>query len=194
MSQADIRPWSAAAFEARYRGQRDPWHFATSDYEQERYRTTLRSLQRQRYGACFEPGCSVGELTAQLAARCSSVFATDVAPTAVAAARRRCAGMTNVEIACAPLSPQLRLHGFDLIVFSEIGYYFSARALARIARQVRRWLAAQGEFIAVHWLGHSADHRLHADEVHRILTEHLALQWAHGEVHPGYRIDSWIAA
>ena len=127
---------SEAAFEAKYRDSPDPWQFAASPYEQRRYSTLLRSLTQARYSRAFEPGCSVGVLTAALAERCDSLLACDIAPTAVHLARQRCAGFSNVRIDQADLAKSVPPGRFDLIVFSELGYYFSAAVLARIIRAV----------------------------------------------------------
>jgi len=189
-------PAPASGFEALYRRNPDPWDFATSSYERHRYAETLNALQRDRYGAAFEPGCSVGEFTALLAARCDRLLAVDVAPTAVARARARCAQLPQVELRCADLwqadlwqeTPD---QCFDLLVFAEIGYYVGPQQLADFATRVGTQLADLGEFVAVHWLGHSKDHRLHGDAVHEILRENLSLQWLGGIRHPGFRIDTW---
>jgi protein-L-isoaspartate O-methyltransferase len=183
---------SRASFETRYRTERDPWNFATSPYERGRYREILRVLSRARYRYAFEPGCSVGELTVQLASRCDRVLATDVAPTAADRARRRCARWPNVSVACADLSGTIPAGPFDLIIFSEIGYYFGCRALAEIARRLRGALESGGEFGAVHWLGHSQDHALHGDVVHQVLEQSLDLERIEGRRTPEFRIDTWI--
>ena len=122
---------SEAAFEAKYQRSSDPWQFAASLYEQRRYATLLRSLSQARYSRAFEPACSVGVLTAALAERCDSLLACDIAPTAVHLARERCVGFSNVRVDHADLAKSLPPGSFDLIVFCELGYYFSAAALAR---------------------------------------------------------------
>ena len=66
-----IRESSGEVFEALYRADPDPWRFASSTYEQGRYATLLRALQRDHYEYAFEPGCSIGEFTALLAPRCA---------------------------------------------------------------------------------------------------------------------------
>ena len=185
----DPRP--AEDFERRYRRQADPWNFAGSPYDRQRFLATLAALLRPSYRHAFEPGCSVGELTAQLAARCDRVFATDIAPTAVARARARCAHLDNVDIQCADITADMPQGAFDLIVFSELGYYFEKRELARIAVALADNLPAGGELIAVHWLGASPDHALHGDTVHDLLRARLPLTWVRGERHPGFRIDTW---
>src|ERR1700728_2684898 len=99
-------PVSQAAFEAKYRQTGDPWDFTGSRYERDRYELTLRSLMRSHYRRAFEPACSIGVLTAALAARCDELQAIDIAPSAVASARERCAHLPQVTVSCADLATQ----------------------------------------------------------------------------------------
>ncbi len=185
---------SAAAFESLYRANPDPWNFSASAYERARYRTIVDSLPRPFYARAFEPGCSVGELTAQLAPRCGRVVACDLAPSAVERARRRCAQFDNVSIECADLATQHAAGPFDLVMFSEIGYYFSAAQLGDLARDLAARLARGGDFLAAHWLGTSPDHVLHGDIVHAELLSVLPLTWLGGTRYDGFRIDAWRSA
>jgi SAM-dependent methyltransferase len=186
-------PVSQAAFEAKYRQSGDPWNFTGSRYELDRYELTLRSLMRNHYRRAFEPGCSVGVLTAALAERCDEVQAFDIAPSAVATARTRCANFPRVTICSADLATQCPEGPFDLIVFSELGYYFKEAQLRRIAESLGARLEAGGELIGVHWLGISEDHLLHGDQVHAILKDALvkSCAWIKGARHPGFRLDTW---
>ncbi len=77
-----------AYFDALYAADPDPWQFATSAYEREKYDATLAALPT-RIGSAFEIGCSIGILTRRLAERCNTLLAVDVAKAALAAARRR---------------------------------------------------------------------------------------------------------
>jgi protein-L-isoaspartate O-methyltransferase len=183
---------SADAFEARYRQSPDPWDFAHSGYERQRYQTIITSLARGSYGRAFEPACSVGELTAQLAPLCEQVIATDIAPSAVARARQRCLACPNVQVSQADLAGGSPPGPFDLIVLSEVGYYFDRATLTRVARDLEGKLAQGGEMLAVHWLGHSDDHVLHGDTVHHLLGQCLSLEWIAGARHAGFRVDSWV--
>jgi protein-L-isoaspartate O-methyltransferase len=186
-------PVSQAAFEAKYRQSGDPWDFNGSRYERDRYELTLRSLMRTHYRRAFEPACSIGILTAALAQRCDDVQAIDIAPSAVAMARKRCASFPHVTISCDDLATQCPEGPFDLIVFSELGYYFTQAQLMRIAQSLGATLEAGGELIAVHWLGTSEDHLLHGDQVHAILKDALmkACAWIKGARRPGFRLDTW---
>jgi protein-L-isoaspartate O-methyltransferase len=191
MNMVDRRPFN---FEMRYRQARDPWRFATSEYERDRYQTLIASLSRRSYRRAFEPACSVGELTARLAQFCDSVVASDVAPSAVESARQRCRSFSNVQVYQSDLSNGPPHGPFDLIVFSEVGYYFDRRNLIEIALDLAGELETGGEFVALHWLGRSRDHVLHGDAVHSLLTTYLPLEWRKGERHAGFRIDTWIRA
>jgi trans-aconitate methyltransferase len=180
------------AFERRYRADPDPWHFATSAYERERYEITLKALTRDRYTNAFEPGCSIGELTALLATRCDRLLATDVSPTAVEKARRRCAGHKNVRIECDDLRTVSLNAPLDLVVLSEVAYYFEVKQLEAIANRLAAALDVGGTLLAVHWLGESVDHILHGDEAHEALLRTLPLQHVMAQRHPGFRVDEWV--
>jgi trans-aconitate methyltransferase len=186
-------PVSEESFEAKYRHSPDPWQFAASPYEHRRYATTLRALSHARYARAFEPGCSVGVLTAALAERCDALLACDIAPTAVRLARQRCAGFPNVRIDHSDLAEVIPEGPFDLIVFSEVGYYFAPAALINIIRALENRMARDAEFIAVHWRGKSEDHVLHGDTVHAILEDTLAkhCHCLKGERYREFRLDVW---
>jgi SAM-dependent methyltransferase len=185
---------TSEAFDHRNLRNSDAYRFARSEYERSRDQSTMGALSRKSYPSAFEPGCSTGELTAQLARVCEYVRATDISQAAVQCARARCAHLKNVEIQCADITAQLPTVPVDLIVFSEIGYYFPAPQLVRIACSLASRLAAGGEFVAVHGLDRSADHVLHGDAVHCQLLAYLPLKWVKGERHEGFRIDTWKSA
>jgi SAM-dependent methyltransferase len=160
-------------FEEKYRRNRDPWDFARSSYELNRYDEILRLLGHRTFNRAFEPGCSVGILTERLAVRCQHLFAMDISPTATAMARQRCVQQRNV------------------IVFSEIGYYFDRDALAEIRDLLVGRLTKPGLFIGGHWLGMSEDHLLTGDEVHAVLRTSGLLAINSSQRHDGFLLESW---
>jgi hypothetical protein len=99
-----------------------------------------------------------------------------------------------VQITCDDVASHIPDPAPDLIVFSEIGYYFDAAELNGVVLKLAGVLQEPGEFVALHWLGSSDDHVLHGDEVHEILRSCLPLKWFRGERHEGFRIDSWMCA
>jgi SAM-dependent methyltransferase len=182
---------STEFFEHIYRQHPDPWNFAASDYETGRYRSILGALGGRRYVRAFEPGCSIGILTALLASICDRVEAIDVSPTAVWRAREHCKKLANVDIVCGALPESIPPGNFDLVVFSEIGYYFAHGPLMELAKQLISQLSPSGTFLAVHWLGTSPDHLLSGDEVHRVLKSIPGLNQVHAERHSQFRLDRW---
>ena len=179
-------------FEAKYRENSDPWAFASNDYEQSRYSAILHALDHRRYRRAFEPGCSIGILTARLASMCEHVDAIDISPTAVRYARQHCGHLSNVSINCGSLATDVPAGTFDLLVLSEIGYYFDRQELFQVGSHIAGRVEPSGVLLAVHWLGHSADHLLDGDSVHEILGHLDGLDLEYSERHVGFRIDRWV--
>jgi SAM-dependent methyltransferase len=178
-------------FEEKYRASRDPWNFSSSTYELNRYDEIMRLLGNRTFRNGFEPGCSIGVLTERLAGRCRNLFAMDISPTAVAMARKRCGRYPNVTVVEGTLLDDTPSDVFDLIVFSEIGYYFEREVLAGIRDSLAGRLAKHGVFIGVHWLGVSQDHLLTGDEVHGVLRSSNSLRMTASERHDGFLLESW---
>ena len=183
-----LDPSSADFFETKYRRNADPWDFETSAYEQSRYDAIVSALEGRRYRNAFEPGCSVGALTAKLLTVCDHVEAIDFAASAVATARQR-NPQPQVTFQVMGLPERLPLLGFDLLVLSEIGYYFDARQWADIVDSIVSTALPGSTIVAAHWLGVSSDHRLSGDEVHAILRSNCNLHLSHEERNTGFRLD-----
>jgi SAM-dependent methyltransferase len=178
-------------FEEKYRRNPDPWNFSASDYERQRYSTIMRALAGRRYARALEPGCSIGVLTERLANLCDRVEALDISATAVKIARARCRGLKNVTFMRASIAHIVPPGEFDLIVFSEIGYYFDEYQLAAVAQGLVGHLINGGIFLAVHWLGVSGDHLLSGRRVHEILGRTEGLVHLHAENHHKFLLDRW---
>jgi trans-aconitate methyltransferase len=179
-------------FEKKYLEKADPWDFASSDYERSRYTTIVEALSDRRYTHTFEPGCSVGVLTEQLASISERVDAIDISPTAVKQACDRCAALSNVHISCGTLPDDIPPGGFDLVLFSEIGYYFEPGDLREVLATLLAHMQHGGTLLAAHWLGLSADHLLTGDAVHEVIDSVDGLDRVHSERHAGFRLDRWI--
>ncbi|MGI4827639.1 MAG: SAM-dependent methyltransferase [Janthinobacterium lividum] len=180
---------SAAFFEAKYSSDPDPWDFASSEDELARYRASMAALAGKHFRHALEPACSIGVLTAKLAQICDRVSASDVSHTAVARAAERCADLPNVEVRCASLTDLVPDPSVDLLVLSEIGYYFTAEDWNRILQQMIASLNAGCTILGVHWLGVSEDHITSGDEVHTILRANPRLQLLHGTRQGSFRLD-----
>lgn len=149
----------AAYFEDMYRDASDPWHLAERWYERRKYDLTLAGLPLPRYRRAFEPACSVGELTVRLAERCDRVVACDRVESAVAAARERTSALPHVDVRHLTVPDQWPSGGFDLIVLSELLYYFDAPTLDRVLDLAAGSLEPGGTLATVHWNHPVPDHR-----------------------------------
>jgi SAM-dependent methyltransferase len=180
-------------FEDVYSRNRDPWSFATSGYEQRKYDLTVASLPRRRYRRCFEPGCSIGELTTRLARRADDVVASDASVTAVRTATDRLRVFPNVVVSNDSIPSQWPSGSFDLIVWSELGYYWDATELLTVVEHAQSLLTTDGHFLAVHWLGHSDDHLLNGAEVHAVIADSFGDPIVH-HIEKEFVLDVWTMA
>lgn len=188
---------TADYFERVYANDPDPWRFETSDYEHAKYARTLAALPRASYAYGLEIGCSIGVLTEQLAPRCTNLVALDVNAAALARARRRCARFPQIDFVQMRLPDERPAGLFDLILVSEVGYYWSRADLARASAWMLEALRPGSSLVLVHWTDPVPDYPLTGDQVHDHfvgLAEGGALRHRHGETHPRYRLDVFEAA
>ena len=183
-------------FEAKYQDNPDPWSFASAPAELFRYRCIVEALSERRYRAAFEPGCSVGVLTERLAPLCDRIVAFDLSETAANAARTRCAHLPQVEVRCASLDDLVPGSETDLLLLSEVGYYYSSAEWEHLLTRLLRGVVPGCTVLAAHWLGSSADHRIGGDEVHRVVRASHLLHLEHEERHDGemgrFRLDRLV--
>jgi SAM-dependent methyltransferase len=156
-------------FDEMYAAAPDPWGFESRWYERRKYAVTLALLPSERYRDAFEPACSIGVLTGQLAERCDRLLACDAAGAAVEATARRTAAQPSVRVEQRLLPRDWPAGRFDLIVFSELLYYFGDDDLGQVARLAAQSLRPGGTLIAVHWRHPVADYPRSGDEAHAIL-------------------------
>lgn len=149
-----------------YAGVTDPWGFETRWYEWRKRALTLGALPRERFGAALELGCSIGVLTAELARRCDTVLGVDIAERPLELARARLASAPGVTFERRTLPADWPPGTFDLIVLSEVGYYFSAPDLRQLIERCRSSLAPAGALVACHWRHPVPNYPLSGDRVH----------------------------
>lgn len=140
-------------FELLYAGDPDPWKFATSEYERDKYAATLAALGERRFASGFEVGCSIGVLTRKLAARCDALLSVDVADAALHAAQERCADLSHVRFERMVVPKNWPVGHFDLILFSEVLYYLGLDGINRAAERTLETLDRDGTVLLCNWLG-----------------------------------------
>ncbi|WP_431934513.1 class I SAM-dependent DNA methyltransferase [Micromonospora sp. RP3T] len=163
----------AEYFDDMYAGAEDPWSFETRWYDRRKHDLTVACLPRRRYRSAFEPGCSTGMLTRRLAQRCDRLLAVDIAAAPVAGTRRRLADQPHVRVERMRVPDEwpAEAERFDLIVLSELGYYFDDAGLDLLTTRTVDSLEPGGTLVAVHWRPAVAEHARGGDDVHRLLDD-----------------------
>lgn len=190
-----LHSMDAEYFESMFRGTADPWDLETSSYEQAKYEDSIAALSGRRYAQAFEVGCAKGVLTARLAEHCAALLSIDVSETALASARQRTAhrdGVTFARMAFPGEAPQDQV---DLVVLSEVAYYWDDADLQRTADWLSTHLVGGGDLLLVHFTGdtdypQSGDEAV--DKLFALLGQMITVVTAHHR--PGYRLELWRRA
>ena len=186
-------------FRSVYAENEDPFMLDSKWYERRKYALTMSSLPKPRYRRALEPGCSIGVLTEQLAARCDHLVSTDVVDSALDSARTRVGDTAAVEFALWSLSDDwstLPQSGdtFDLIVVSEVGYYLDAEDLASAMIHAVERLEVGGTLVAAHWRHDVDDYPISGDRVHEIIAATSGLALLSRYLDEDVRIEVFVAS
>ena len=176
-------------FAEMYAGAEDPWGFRNRWYEQRKRDVTLAALTRPRYRRAFEPGCSIGVLTAALAERCDEVVAADVDERAVTTARGSLAPLGNVRVERLSLPQEWPDGMFDLVVVSEVAYYLGPAELEQLLDCAVGSMAPRGTLLACHWRHPVPDYPATGDEVHHRLLARPELNQSVSHLEEDFRLD-----
>ena len=186
------RSLEADYFEQMFEGTDDPWDLETSPYEQSKFTETVRALGGRSYGQGLEIGCAKGVLTQLLAPHCKKLLAVDVSVKALKAAKLRLEPQPNVEFERMVFPRERPENVFELVVLSEVAYYWDDDDLALAATWIAAHLEPGGDLLLVHWTGET-DYPQTGDEAAEKLLSMLA---GEGSVigkadREKYRLDLW---
>ena len=179
-------------FDEFYGDSSDPWGFTDRWYEKRKRALTLAALPRTRFVSAFEPGCSIGVLTAELAARCDSVLATDISERPLAIARRRLHGLPGVRLELLPVPSRWPSGKFDLIALSEVGYYCGAADFELLLDLAVASMTADGVLVACHWRHPVPEYPLTGDQVHAALGRRKTLALLANHIEDDFRLQVYV--
>ncbi|MCU1513576.1 MAG: SAM-dependent methyltransferase [Microbacteriaceae bacterium] len=179
-------------FDNLYARHDDPWGFESRRYEKRKRDITMATLPLEHYDSVLEIGCSIGMLTEMLAPRSSRLLAVDVSSAAVQKAAARVARFEHARVSLLDVTREFPHEKFDLIVISEVGYYFDAATLAALHDRCADALAPGGTILGCHWRHPVADYPQDGDAVHRALAE-LPLAQVAGHVEADFLLDVFCA-
>ncbi len=179
-------------FDGVYAHTEDPWDFETSTYEREKYAATVAALPEAQYTSAFEIGCSIGVLTELLASRCDALLAIDINEAPLIRARERLADQPQVTFRRMTVPKEFPAERFDLVVLSEVGYYWSSEDLTRAITLIGEAVLPGGTLILVHYTPYVPDYPLTGDEVHETFSQLLrGFHHLKAERAERYRMDVW---
>lgn len=183
----------AEYFKKVYDANDDPWGFETSEYEANKYKTTLQALPDKTYRNALEIGCSIGVLTKLLAERCENLLATDVSQKALDRAIERCRNIENITFKKSKFPQELPSDDFDLIMVSEVAYYLSAEDWNSAMEKFLKIIRIGGHIVLVHWLPEVHDYPQTGDQVHHSFAEFMneKMKNVFHTRAENYRIDVW---
>jgi len=177
-------------FRTMYDDSADPWNFATSSYERRKYALTVGSLPSERYRSAFEPGCSIGVLSELLAPRCDRLLATDIVPAALEQATTRLKAYENVVVERRAIPESWPDGAFDLVVLSEVAYYFDADSLRDVLALTVGSTVPGAILVGVHWRGET-DYPLTGDGAHALIDQCEQLRKVVHHLEEEFVLDLW---
>lgn len=183
-------------FEALYRSSADPWAVRTSWYERRKEDVLMASLPRVRYCRALELGCGTGAATGRLAAICDAVCAVDISATAARRCRQRMlrheAAHVQVEILRLPEDwPEGTEAAADLVVVSELAYYFSDHELDVFIGRCLRSLAPLGDWAMCHYKAAFHDRCQDTDHIHDMVDAIPGLDRIVSHHDERFQLDIW---
>ena len=157
LSLRQHRSISKDHFDALYDRDIDPWAYQTSSFEAKKRASTLDALSGKTFTRALEFGCSIGVLTVDLSAHCETLVGVDGSQAACKSARDRLSDHPHVKIVQAHFPKDIaKLHTlgqFDLIVLSEVLYFFSNDDLQMLADYICDALLPDGLCVVVNFDG-----------------------------------------
>lgn len=149
LGSAAAHPLFPQTYWEQFYANEDPWSYGNS-YDQTKFRHTLDNLPKEPVEKALELACAEGHFTVQLAPRVKHLTAVDIAPSAVARAKKRCAGSANIDFGILDLLEDDIPGGFDLVVCSEVLYYVKKEYLDAVVAKVVAAARIGGHLLTVH--------------------------------------------
>lgn len=183
----------AQYFDDMYAASADPWGFQSRWYEARKYAVSAALLPAPRYARAFEPGCSIGVFTELLGPRCEELLGWELSAVAARAARARTAALPSVRVENRLIGADWPDGSFDLIVFSELLYYFDGDDLDRILDLAVGSLRPGGTLLVVHWRHPVPEYPRGGDEVHEMVRARADLSSLVRHEERDFRADVLVA-
>ncbi|WP_293125888.1 SAM-dependent methyltransferase [Microcoleus sp. bin38.metabat.b11b12b14.051] len=151
MKPSENKSVPSSFFDETFQGSPDPWEYTSNFYEISKFRATIRALPKLQFKNALEIGCAIGVITQQLAPKCDRLLSVDCSEVGLEEARKRCANLPQVQFEKMQIPQQFPTKKFDLILFSEIGYYLTTEDLRETQEKIIESLLPGGYLLIVHY-------------------------------------------
>lgn len=141
--------WGRACHDRLYRHP-DPYRIGVSPYEQRKYATVTDALAGRRFARALEVGCGEGDLSVRLAGHTDALLGVDISAAAVARAAAR---VPAAEFARRTLPREMPDGTFDLVVCTDVLYYWEPVTLRVGTAALLDRLRPGGLLLAYHYRG-----------------------------------------
>lgn len=148
---------------------RDPFRLDSTPDEHLKYAATLELCGPGPFASALEIGCSIGTFTELLAPRCERLLATDISQDAVTTARERLVDQSHVEIVAKDVTRDFPEGPFDLIVASDVLYYWTYGENVRVLAAMEAALHPGGALVLFHYVPRMGS-VLNGTEVHDLIA------------------------
>lgn len=184
-------------FNWRYRSP-DPYKVSASDYEREKMERVMAALGfEKRFGSILEIGCGEGNMTARLASISGRTLATDISDMAVRRTRETTSSFLNVETQRLDLLSDEPPGQFDLVVASEVLYYFDKDQLPTVLERITSCVKKGGSVALIHARALADDDagvelkKFGAKTIHEMFINDPRYKIIQDDIQPAYRITAF---
>lgn len=181
-------------FNWRYRNP-DPYKVSASGYELEKMERVMATLGfEKRFGSILEIGCGEGNMTARLASISGRTLATDISDMAVRRTRETTSSFPNVETQRLDLLSDEPPGQFDLVVASEVLYYFEKGQLPAVLERITSCVKNGGSVALIHARALADDDmgvelkKFAARTIHEMFISDPRYSVIHDDIQPAYRV------
>ncbi|MFC5993220.1 class I SAM-dependent DNA methyltransferase [Pseudonocardia hispaniensis] len=161
--------WGRRCHERLYR-RPDPYGIAESAYEQDKYDLIMQTLDDTHYSRTLEVGCGEGQLTELLTKLTDELVAVDISAAAIERTRGRLEGDPRVVAQRRTLPLDMPPGTFDLIICSDVLYYWEPTTLRLGLGRLLDRLRPGGRILFLHYRGNFGQANC-ADAVHELARE-----------------------
>ncbi len=151
--------------------------------------TLYKACRKAASSKRWRSAVSIGVLTCQLADRCDALLGIDVSERALASARELCRSRENVEFRRMEFPRESPDSIFDLVIASEVAYYWGREDLAKAATIVAAHQQRGAHLLLVHFTEVVPDYPLSGDEVHTAWLARPEWKQVSGHRCARYRVD-----